>query len=263
MVATIHLDAGSSDEEGDNDDVIMVVHPPAASDPSHDVDLVKTEPDDAMEQADEACSVDFESEVPTPSTPAEDAEGDDDSANHRPQLRRLPRLNLDNLAELQNANANESDDATGSPGMVLAIPANPQGGDFSTPELPEFDQNENENSQSGNDLDMQSDSSISQQSWRPMWDNAGLDTPPRASNNGPSSTGIEGGMLPDPNWGIPPSGPPDSGGPHLPGVTDREVITVFFEHTLHVEMRFNPGMRHGIPNTQVRPSHWSLVHCNF
>lgn len=56
---------------------------------------------------------------------AEDAEGHD--ANHRQQFRRVPRLNLEtviaNLAE--NQHADESDDATGSPGMVLASPANP------------------------------------------------------------------------------------------------------------------------------------------
>ena len=42
MVVTIYLDTGSSDEECDDDDVIMVVHPD--SDPLRSVDLVELEP---------------------------------------------------------------------------------------------------------------------------------------------------------------------------------------------------------------------------
>ena len=206
MVVTIYLDTGSSDEECDDDDVIMVVHPD--SDPLRSVDLVELEP--GAQGGD--CS---QSSVPSHNVdlvdPEPGAQGGDFSSSSSD-----PSYNVD-LVEPE-------------PGA--------QGGDFSSV-----------NSQISDDLEMQSDSNMSEQSWRSAWDRGAME--------------IERGMLPDPTGGSPPSQPPDGGGPHLPGVTDREVITVFFEHTLHVEMRFNPGMRYGIPNTQVRSSHWSLVHCNF
>lgn len=206
MVVTIYLDTGSSDEECDDDDVIMVVHPD--SDPLRSVDLVELEPGaqggDCSQSSDPSHNVDLVEPEPG-------SQGGDFSSQSS-----VPSHNVD-LVDPE-------------PGA--------QGGDFSSV-----------NSQISDDLEMQSDSNISEQSWRSAWDRG--------------ATEIERGMLPDPTWGIPPSQPPDGGGPHLPGVTDREVITVFFEHTLRVEMRFNPGMRYGIPNTQVRSSHWSLVHCNF
>lgn len=206
MVVTIYLDTGSSDEECDDDNVIMVVHPD--SDPLRSVDLVELEPGaqggDCSQSSDPSRNVDLVE--PEPGSQGGDFSSQSSDPSHNVDL------------------------VDPEPGA--------QGGDFSSV-----------NSQISDDLEMQSDSNISEQSWRSAWDRG--------------ATEIERGMLPDPTWGIPPSQPPDGGGPHLPGVTDREVITVFFEHTLRVEMRFNPGMRYGIPNTQVRSSHWSLVHCNF
>ena len=171
MVVTIYLDTGSSDEECDDDDVIMVVHPD--SDPLHSVDLVELEPGaqggDCSQSSDPSHNVDLVE--PEPGSQGGDFSSQSSDPSHNVDL------------------------VDPEPGA--------QGGDFSSV-----------NSQISDDLEMQSDSNMSEQSWRSAWDRG--------------ATEIERGMLPDPTWGIPPSQPPDGGGPHLPGVTDREVITVFF-----------------------------------
>ena len=231
MVVTIYLDTGSSDEECDDDDVIMVVHPD--SDPLRSVDLVELEPGaqggDCSQSSDPSHNVDLVE--PEPGSQGGDFSSQSSDPSHNVDL-------VDPEPGAQGGDfSSSSSDPSYNVDLVEPEPG-AQGGDFSSV-----------NSQISDDLEMQSDSNISEQSWRSAWDRG--------------ATEIERGMLPDPTWGIPPSQPPDGGGPHLPGVTDREVITVFFEHTLRVEMRFNPGMRYGIPNTQVRSSHWSLVHCNF
>ena len=171
MVVTIYLDTGSSDEECDDDDVIMVVHPD--SDPLRSVDLVELEPGaqggDCSQSSDPSHNVDLVE--PEPGSQGGDFSSQSSDPSH----------NVD-LVEPE-------------PGA--------QGGDFSSV-----------NSQISDDLEMQSDSNMSEQSWRSAWDRGAME--------------IERGMLPDPTGGSPPSQPPDGGGPHLPGVTDREVITVFF-----------------------------------
>lgn len=69
-----------------------------------------------------------------------------------------------------------------------------------------------------------------------------------------------------PSWHAawnPPIGPAGGGGSSQWSVTDPEVIAVYFEYNMQVEMQFNPGLRYGPPRTRVNARHWSLVHANF
>lgn len=95
---------------------------------------------------------------------------------------------------------------------------------------------------SGGDGDANSDSDGTSQSWEAAWNDV-----PSSNQN---------------NWSVPLPPFPNDPGPPLP-LTDPHVIRVVFRYEMLVEMRFNPGLRAGPPQTRIIARHMSHVSTNF
>ena len=227
----VDVNDGSADPGNDDDSDVIIEHHAGTPTEPHDVNDYEFESLPPTEDLDMGNKRQSQDEEGNPSPPR--------------KLRRLDTIVLDSTVC-------ESDDATGSPGMVLAMAANPQGGG-------DFPQHQ-DNPQSGDEQPEEEEVVTTDDP---------QDQPGEHSDSDSLRVGDVEGWESDESpsydyrgraWGGLPS--PPNGGPGgdfpIPGVTNSQVITVSFEHTVKVEMRFNPGFQ-GVPNTQVRTSHWSLV----
>ena len=218
----------------------------------------ESESDAVTEETEVADEPEFEFESTVSTTvamlePARDAPLPDDPSSHRfaprPVMRHLPGLIEDDISDDRKTPdefaINPSDDAL----------SNPQNGSDSLG-LDHVDLEHSGDADGGNEdggdgggdggdgdnghADSASDGSS--QSWEAAWNSV-----PSSNQN---------------NWSVPLPAFPDNPGPPVP-LVDPHVIRVVFRYEMLVEMRFNPGLRAGPPQTRILARHMSHVSTNF
>ena len=232
MAGQQEMSGGNLVDDGDSD-IIMAEDPESASDG----------PTEGTEVAEQASGTEFEFESTTSTVamlePVSDVQVPDDTSSHRiasgPALHGLPALTQDEDAASQDALANPQD---GSESEQAEANLELLGDEVGQEDVDGVQGGGGD----GDDGHSDSPSDGSSQSWEAAWNSV-----PSSNQN---------------NWSVPLPPFPDDPGPPVP-LLDPHVIRVVFRYEMLVEIRFNPGLRAGPPQTRILSRHMSHVSTNF